>query len=105
MHRVQQRPTAVLLLAAWALSSSHRWSEPALGQDAPPTPSGSVGNAEPGARPLDRFALAAADPIVGDEIARTVTCGGSSDLHALAGQPIRLRFVMRDADVYSLRFE
>jgi hypothetical protein len=49
--------------------------------------------------------LAAADPIVGDEIARTVTWGGSSDLHALAGQRIRLRFVMRDADVYSLRFE
>ncbi len=26
------------------------------------------------------------------------------DLGALAGQPVRLRFVMRDADVYAFRF-
>jgi hypothetical protein len=27
------------------------------------------------------------------------------DLTALAGKPVRLRFVMRDADLYSFKFE
>jgi hypothetical protein len=30
--------------------------------------------------------------------------GDATDLGALAGSPVRLRFVMRDSDLYSIRF-
>jgi hypothetical protein len=53
---------------------------------------------------LPGFAREDCDEIIGDQIERTVTWKGQSDLSALAGQPIRLRFVMKDADLYSLRF-
>lgn len=43
--------------------------------------------------------------IIGNEIARPVTWQVNGDVRKLAGQPVRLRFVMKDADVYSLRFE
>ena len=39
-----------------------------------------------------------------DEIERAVTWRGNSDVGALAGRPVRLRFVMKDADLYSIRF-
>ena len=42
--------------------------------------------------------------IYGDEIEHAVTWDGGSDVSRLAGEPVRLRFVMRDADLYSLRF-
>ena len=50
------------------------------------------------------YALDDCDTIVGDEIERTVTWAGGSDVRRLAGRPIRLRFAMRDADLYALRF-
>lgn len=56
-------------------------------------------------QPLPGFALKDADHVIGDEVSRVVTWGGKSDVAPLSGKPIRLRFVMRDADVYSLRFE
>ncbi len=56
-------------------------------------------------KPLPGFALADADELIGNEIARPVTWRGKDDLGALAGKPLRLRFVMKDADLYSLRFE
>lgn len=43
--------------------------------------------------------------IIGDEIDRTVHWKSGSDLSAFAGKSIRLRFAMKDADVYSLRFQ
>ncbi|MBW3599524.1 MAG: hypothetical protein KY475_19905, partial [Planctomycetes bacterium] len=55
-------------------------------------------------RPIPGFALKDADDIIGDEISRTVTWGGKSEVSALVGKPIRLRFVLRDADVYSIQF-
>lgn len=58
-----------------------------------------AGNAIPG------FALADCEPLYGDEIAGAVKWTGGPDLGALAGQPVRLRFVMMDADVYSLQFQ
>ena len=42
--------------------------------------------------------------MVGDEAERAVSWTGGSDVSGLAGQPARLRFVMKEADVYSLRF-
>jgi hypothetical protein len=44
------------------------------------------------------------DEVFGDELDRTVTWGGDSDLSAIAGQPVRLSFTLRDADLYSFQF-
>jgi hypothetical protein len=55
--------------------------------------------------PLPGFDLEACDPIYGDTIERGVTWrGGDGNVGALAGQPVRLRFAMRDADLYAFRF-
>lgn len=53
---------------------------------------------------LPGFTREDCDEIIGDEIERKVTWKGQSDLSALAGQPVRIRFVMKDADLYSIRF-
>ena len=42
--------------------------------------------------------------LVGDEIGRSVAWDGGSSVSELAGKPVRLRVVMKDADLYSLRF-
>ena len=42
--------------------------------------------------------------LIGDEIERVVAWEGGSAVAGLAGKPVRLRFVMKDADVYSIRF-
>jgi hypothetical protein len=57
-----------------------------------------------GGAPLPEFTLARCDEIFGDRIERTVTWQGQGNLSRLAGQPVRLRFFMKDADLYSLRF-
>ncbi len=54
--------------------------------------------------PIDGFTLAACDPIYGDHIARTVSWQGSSDLTSLSDSPVKIRFVMEDADLYCLKF-
>ena len=54
---------------------------------------------------IEGFTREDADEIIGDEIARVVTWKGKENVSSLAGKPIRLRFVMKDADLYSLRFE
>jgi hypothetical protein len=40
-----------------------------------------------------------------NEINRVVTWRGNSDLSEFAGKPIRLRFVMWDADLYAFQFQ
>lgn len=54
---------------------------------------------------LPGFSLADCDEIFGDSPERVVTWKGGSDISQFAGRPIRLRIVMRDADLYSLRFK
>ena len=54
--------------------------------------------------PIPGFALADSAEIFGDELERVVTWKGGSDLSHLAGKPVRLRFVLKDADLYSIRF-
>jgi len=39
-----------------------------------------------------------------DEIEKVVTWNGVSDLSSLAGKPIQVRFLMKDADLFSLGF-
>ncbi|HOX58458.1 MAG TPA: hypothetical protein P5205_15585 [Candidatus Paceibacterota bacterium] len=55
-------------------------------------------------KPLPGFALADCPEAIGDEIERVVAWSGGTDVAALAGKTVRLRFVLRDADLYSLRF-
>lgn len=55
-------------------------------------------------KPIPGFSLAEADEIYGDHIERPVTWRKSSELKDLAGKPVRLRFVLKDADLYSFRF-
>jgi hypothetical protein len=43
--------------------------------------------------------------ITGDTIDRVVTWKPGSDLAKLAGQPVKLRFVLKEADVYALQFQ
>jgi hypothetical protein len=50
------------------------------------------------------YVLADCAEVIGDQIERVVSWKAGSDLSKLAGRPVRLRFVMKDADLYSLRF-
>jgi hypothetical protein len=51
------------------------------------------------------FALADCDDLFGDTLDRTVTWRNKPDVSALAGQPVRLRIELREADLYSLKFQ
>ncbi len=55
-------------------------------------------------KPLSGFALGDAVETIGNEIERVVRWKSGSDVSSLAGKPIRLRFVMRDARLYALQF-
>ncbi|MCA9021028.1 MAG: hypothetical protein KDA74_12855, partial [Planctomycetaceae bacterium] len=55
-------------------------------------------------KPLPGFTLEDCEPIYGDHIARIVKWKQGSDVSSLAGQPVRLRFDMQDADLYALKF-
>ena len=55
-------------------------------------------------QPLPGFALDDCEPVFGDSLDRTVTWKQGSDVGGLSGKPVRLRFVLRDADLYSLKF-
>lgn len=53
---------------------------------------------------INGFTLDEAIEIYGDEISCLVTWKSGADVSSLSGKPVRLRFVMHDADLYSLRF-
>lgn len=55
-------------------------------------------------QPLPGRALDDCPPILGDSIEHVVSWKGGNDVSEYAGQPVRIRFVLQDADVYSLRF-
>jgi hypothetical protein len=57
------------------------------------------------AQPLAGFSADECDPINGNFIQKVVSWHGNSPLQAWAGKPVRLRFVMRDAKLYSFKFE
>lgn len=50
------------------------------------------------------YELANCDEIIGDSIDRVVSWQGNSDLSKLAGVPLRVRFWIKDADVFSMQF-
>ena len=51
------------------------------------------------------YALADCDEIYGDALERTVTWRGKAGVGPLAGKPVRLRLVIKDADFYSFQFQ
>lgn len=54
--------------------------------------------------PLEGYALNDAVETIGNEIERSVRWKHGADVSRLAGRTIRLRFVMKDADLFALRF-
>ena len=54
--------------------------------------------------PLPGYNLRDCPAVVGDHIDRAISWKGGRDLSAHAGRPVRLRIVLEDADLYSLRF-
>ncbi len=54
--------------------------------------------------PLEGHRLEDSPDTFGDELERELRWKGGPDVGRLAGKPVRLRFVMKDADLYSLRF-
>ena len=56
-------------------------------------------------RPLDRYARANAIEFFGDSIEQEVRWDQGPDLSALAGQSVRLRFLLKDADLYAFQFK
>jgi hypothetical protein len=55
--------------------------------------------------PIPGFMLEDSIGLYGDTVARDALWNDAPDLEALAGKPVRLRFVMKDADLYSIKFE
>ena len=55
-------------------------------------------------KPIPDYSLDDCAEFWGDEVDRVVAWKSGTDVSKLAGKPIRLRFVMHDADLYSIRF-
>ncbi len=54
--------------------------------------------------PQAGYTLAECPEMIGDDVDRTIRWSAGGDVGKLAGKTVRLRFVMKDADLYSLRF-
>lgn len=57
-----------------------------------------------GGKPVPGFALADCHEQLGDELERIVSWKSGSNVSELCSKPVRLRFVLRDADLYSFQF-
>ena len=55
-------------------------------------------------RPISGYGLEDCSEFFGDEIGRVVSWKNGTDTSSLQGQAVRLRFALKDADLYSLRF-
>jgi hypothetical protein len=55
-------------------------------------------------KPLPGFTLDDCPPIFGDTVDRVISWTGNPDLAKRAGEPVRLRFALADADVYAFQF-
>ena len=53
---------------------------------------------------IEGFGLADCVELLGDDLERTVRWAQGADLSKLSGEPVRLRFALRDADLYAFRF-
>lgn len=59
---------------------------------------------DPEGQALPGYALADAEELYGDALAQRVLWKHGPALASLAGKPVRLRFVLRDADLYAFQF-
>ncbi|MBI1313099.1 hypothetical protein GC176_17555 [bacterium] len=59
---------------------------------------------QPDGATFSGFSFDDCSELFGDSVDRVVTWKNGSDVSGLSGKPIRLRFKLRDADVYALRF-
>jgi len=59
---------------------------------------------KPDGTPVEGFSLADAEELYGDRIEKPFAWKGDPDLAKVAGQPVRLRFMLREADLFSFRF-
>ena len=50
------------------------------------------------------YSMEECQPIIGNEISRTVYWNKSNDLSKLAGKPVKMRVYLKDADVFSYKF-
>jgi len=55
-------------------------------------------------QPIEGFALTDCHDVFGDSLERVVSWKAGPDVSQLAGKPVRLRIVLRDADLYAIRF-
>lgn len=55
-------------------------------------------------KPIPGYSLAESQDLYGDSLEQPVTWKGGNDVSKLAGRPVRLRFVVKDADLYSFQF-
>ncbi len=55
-------------------------------------------------RPLPGFSLDEADELFGDSVEQQVSWNNAGDVSSVAGRPVRIRFVLRDGDLYSFQF-
>lgn len=60
--------------------------------------------ADAAGKPLPGYSFADCDEQFGDSLDRTMTWRDKSDTAPVAGQPVRLRFRLRDAELFSFRF-
>ncbi len=56
-------------------------------------------------QPISGYSLEDSQILIGNEIERVVAWKNGPDVSQLAGKPVRLRFVMKDADLFSMRFK
>ena len=57
-----------------------------------------------GGRPIEGFAMKDCPEIIGDRLETIASWKSGADVSPLSGQPIRLRFQLKDADLYSFQF-
>jgi hypothetical protein len=55
-------------------------------------------------QPISGLSLAESRALVGDAIEQPVHWTKGSDVSSLAGKPVRLRFVMQEADLFAMQF-
>jgi hypothetical protein len=56
-------------------------------------------------QPVDGFAEEDCHEIFGDEIQREVSWKRTNNVRELPGTPVRLRFILKDADLFSFQFQ
>ncbi len=55
-------------------------------------------------QPINGFTFADCEVLYGDELDHAVVWGEARTLAKLAGTPVRIRFMLKDADIYAFRF-